>query len=60
MNIQPFSLLESLPGWFDTVYNIVTLWMNFRKKQLHGHEVQLSDYDVFGVKPNNSHTPLSN
>ena len=31
---------------FDTVNNIVTRLMNFRKKQLHEHEQQLSDYNI--------------
>ena len=29
-----------------TDYNVVTRWINFRKKQLHEHELQLSDYDI--------------
>ena len=43
------SMLISLfrgPCWFDTVCNIVTRWMNIRKKQLHEHELQLSDYNI--------------
>ena len=32
---------------FDTVYNIVTRWVNFENKHLNEHEQQLSDYTIF-------------
>ena len=33
-------------SWFDIVCNIVTRWVNLRKKQLHEHELQLSDHNI--------------
>ena len=33
-------------SWFDTVYNVVTRWMNLEKKQLLEHDLQLSDYNI--------------
>ena len=30
----------------DTVYNIVTRWVNFRKSHLYEHELQLSKYNI--------------
>ena len=46
MHSMLISLLRVTP-WFDTVYNIVTRWENFRKtKQLHEREQQLSEYDI--------------
>ena len=44
------SMLISLfrvTSWFYTVCNIVTRWLNFGKKQLHEHELQLSDYNMY-------------
>ena len=38
--------LFRVTSWFDTVYNVVTRWMNFGKAQLHKHELQLSDYNI--------------
>ena len=43
------SMLISLfrvTSWFDTVYNIVTRWVNFRENHLHEHKQQWSDYDI--------------
>ena len=43
------SMLISLfrvTSWFDTVWNIVTRWVNFRENHLHEHELQLSDYNI--------------
>ena len=40
-------------SWFDTVYNAVAHWMNFRTNQLHEHDLQLSDYNNYKyVDPN--------
>ena len=36
--------LFSVTSWFDTVYDIVKLWVNFREHHLNEHEQQLSDY----------------
>ena len=36
--------LFSVTSWFDTVYDIVKLRVNFREHHLNEHEQQLSDY----------------
>ena len=33
-------------SWFDTVYNIVTRWVNFRENHLDEHKLPLSVYDI--------------
>ena len=46
------SMLISLfrhTSWFDTVYNIVTRWVNLRENHLHEHELQLSDYNISSI-----------
>ena len=39
--------LYRVTSWFDTVYNVVTRWMNFRKKQLHEHELQIRAFEKY-------------
>ena len=40
-------------SWFDAICNIVTQWVNFRKKHLHEHELQLSGYNIYKyLRPN--------
>ena len=34
-------------SWFDTAFNIMTRWVNFRENHLHEHKLQLSDYDIW-------------
>ena len=33
-------------SWFDTVYNIVTRWVNFRENHLDEHKLPLFVYDI--------------
>ena len=39
---------QSFLSYFLVLFalNIVTQWVNFREKQLHEHELQLSDYNM--------------
>ena len=34
-------------SWFYTVCNTVKRLVNLREKHLHGHELQLSDYNIY-------------
>ena len=40
------SFLSYFNSLFDSVYNIMTPWLNLREKHIYKYEMQLSDYNM--------------